>query len=203
MHMAEDRASLVGSSPRNPSVTGSDRHDLSEGSARQQDTMDPCGKEVRTTGSDGIRKGYSTPKRVPLSTEMSDFGRFAAHRRTIMSYFDRSLTESIVVTQLTFNSQSSANQHNIAVLELVQIPISNGADIVGVELTTLQETLSVQDMEAKQVQETVAQQIAQRLGHHELCHEKHEVVSSQLYANIGTAGQESLSGDIRLEQVLN
>jgi len=76
----------------------------------------------------------------------------------------------------------------------------SSVQIVGRELTRIDEQLHLLDLESQKVQESFATQVAERLGDTDERQTRHKAVTSHLHATVQGPGQQSMRRDLLLDQ---
>jgi len=118
----------------------------------------------------------------------------------ILGQFDPKLTLCQERHHLAFSSLPT----NILLMaqELVTLKhqIKSGVQIVGRELTRIEEQVHLLDLESQKVQENLATQVAERLGETDDRQTRHEAVTSHLHEAVHGTGEQSMYRDILLDQ---
>jgi len=118
----------------------------------------------------------------------------------ILGRFDPKLTTSQDREHLAFSSLPT----NILVMaqELVTVKnqLKSGVQIVGPELTQIDDQVQLLDLESQKVQEGFATQVAERLGETDERQTRHEAVTSHLHEAVQWTGKQSMHQDLLLDQ---
>jgi len=86
--------------------------------------------------------------------------------------------------------------------ELVTVKnlLKPGVQIVGRELTPIDEQVQPLKMESQKVQESFGTQVAERLGEPDERQTRHEAVTSHLHEGLQVTGEQSMHRDLLLDQ---
>jgi len=118
----------------------------------------------------------------------------------ILGQFDPKLTVSQDRHHLAFSSLPT----NILLMAQEQVTVKNqlksGVQIVGRELTQIDEQVQLFDLESQKVQENFATQVGERLGETDERQTRHEAVTSHLHEAVQGTGEQSMHRDILLDQ---
>jgi len=118
----------------------------------------------------------------------------------ILGRFDPKLTVSQDRRHLAFSSL----QTNILLMaqELVTVKnqLKSGVQIVGRELTRIDEQVQLLDLESQKIQETFATQVAERLGETDERQTRHEAVTAHLHEAVQGTREQSMHRDLLLDQ---
>ena len=85
-------------------------------------------------------------------------------------------------------------------LVAVKIQLKSGVQIVGRELTRIDEQVQPFHWESQKVQESFATQVAERLGKTDERKTRHEAVTSHLHEAVQGTGEQSMHRDLLLDQ---
>jgi len=118
----------------------------------------------------------------------------------ILGRFDPKLTTSQDREHLAFSSLLT----NILLMAQELVTVKNqlkcGVQIVGRELTRIDEQVQPLDLESQKVQESFATQVAEPLGETDKRQTRHEAVTSHLHEAVQGTGEQSMHRDLLLDQ---
>jgi len=118
----------------------------------------------------------------------------------ILSRFDPKLTTSQDREHLAFSSLPTNILLMAQELVTVKNQLKSGLQIVGRELTHIDEQVQVLDLESQKVHEGCATQVAERLGETDKRQTRHEAVTSHLHEAVQETGEQSMHRDLLLDQ---
>jgi len=118
----------------------------------------------------------------------------------ILCRFDPKLTTSQDREHLAFSSLPTNILLMAQELVTVKNQFKSGVQIVGRELTRIDEQVQPLDLESQKVQESFATQVAERLGETDERQTRHEAVTSHLHEAVQGTGEESMHRDLLLDQ---
>jgi len=139
-------------------------------------------------------------RRMPEPTVESFMAVRIRRLDQILGRFDPKLT----VSQDRHAHAFSSLPTNILLMaqELVTVKnqLKSGVQIVGRELTRIDEQVQLVDLESQKVQEHFATQVAERLGETDERQTGHEAVTSHLHEAVQGTGEQSMQQDLLLDQ---
>ena len=118
----------------------------------------------------------------------------------ILGSFDAKLTVSQDRHHLAFSSLPTNILLMAQELVTVKNKVKSGVQIVGRELTRIDEQVQLLNLESQKVQENFATQVAERRGETDERQTRHEAVTSHLNEAVQRTGEQSMHGDILLDQ---
>jgi len=118
----------------------------------------------------------------------------------ILGRFDPKLTTSQDREHLAFSSLPTNILLMAQELVTVKNQLKSGVQIVGRELTRIDEQVQLLDLESQKVQESFATQVAERLGETDERQIRHEAVTSHLHEAVQGTGEQSMHWDLLLDQ---
>jgi len=118
----------------------------------------------------------------------------------ILGRFDPKLTTSQEREHLGFSSLPPNILLMAQELVTVKNQLKSGVQIVGRELTRIDEQVQPLDLESQKVQESFATQVTERLAETDERQTKHEAVTSHLHEAVQGSGEQSMHRDLLLDQ---
>jgi len=118
----------------------------------------------------------------------------------ILGGFDPKLTVSQDRQHLAFSSLPTNILLMAQELVTVKNQVKSGVQIVGRELTRIDEQVQPLDLESQKVQESFATLVAERLGETDERQTRHEAVTSHLHKVVQGTGEPSMHRDLLLDQ---
>jgi len=118
----------------------------------------------------------------------------------ILGRFDPKLTTSQDREHLAFNSLPTNSLLMAQELVTVKNQLKSGVQIVGRELTRIDEQVQLLDLESQKVQESFTTQVAERPGETDERQTRHEAVTSHLHEAGQGTGEQSIHRDLLLDQ---
>jgi len=118
----------------------------------------------------------------------------------ILGRFDPKLTTSQDQEHLAFSSLPTNILSMAQELVTVKNQLKSGVQIVGRELTRIDEQVQLLDLESEIVQESFATQVAERHGETDERQTRHEAVTSHLHEAVQGTGEQSMHWDLLLDQ---
>jgi len=118
----------------------------------------------------------------------------------ILGRFDPKLTFSQDRQHLAFSSLPTNIRLMAQELVTVKNQLKSGVQIVGRELTRIDEQVQLLDLESQKVQASFASLVAERLGETDERQTRHEAVTSHLHKAVQGTGEQSMHRDLRLDQ---
>jgi len=118
----------------------------------------------------------------------------------ILGRFDPKLTVSQDRQHLAFSSLPTNILLMAQELVTVKYQLKSGVQIVGRELTRIDEQVQLLDLEAQKVQESFATQVPERLGETDEGQTRHEAVTSHLHEAVQGTDEQSVRRDLLLDE---
>jgi len=118
----------------------------------------------------------------------------------ILGRFDLKLTVSQDRQHLAFSSLPTNILLMAQELVTVKNQLKSGVQIVGLELTRIDEQVQLLDLECQKVQASFAIQVSERLGETDERQTRHEAVTSHLHEAGQGTGEQSMHQDLLLDQ---
>jgi len=139
-------------------------------------------------------------RRTPEPTSESLMAGRIRRLEQILGRFDPKLTTSQDREHLAFSSLPTNVLLMAQELVTVKNQLKSGVQIVGRELTRIDEQVQLLDLESQKVQESFATQVAERLGETDERQTRHEAVTSHLHKAVQGTGEQSMHRDLLLDQ---
>ena len=139
-------------------------------------------------------------RRTPEPTGKSLMAVRIRRSDQILCRFDPKLTPSQDREHLAFSSLPTNILFMAQELVTVKNQFKSGVQIVGRELTRIDEQVQLLDFESQKVEESCATQVAERLGETDERQTRHEAVTSHLHEAVQGTGKPSMHRDLLLDQ---
>jgi len=158
----------------------------------------------RSRGGLGFLAKYTQPRRTgrrtPEPTTASLMAVQIRKLEQILRRFDPKLSVSHDRQHLAFSSLPNEILFMAQELVKVKIQLKCGVQILGRELARIDEQVQLLDLESEKVQESLATQVAQRLGETDERHARHEAVTSHLHEAVQGTGEQSIHWNLLRDQ---
>ena len=199
MAWQEGEAADAGDEPSSvqaPSVETTVTH-LARSHSANRTPRSPVGLGFLNTYGKGRRPGR---RRTHEATGESHMAVRIRRLDQILGRFDPKLTVSQDRQHLAFSSLPT----NIILMAQELVTVKNqfksGVQILGRELTRIDEQVQLLDLESQKVQGSFATQAAERIGETDVRQTRHEAVTSHLHEAVQGTGERSMHRELLLDQ---
>jgi len=139
-------------------------------------------------------------RRTPEPTGESLMAVRIRRLHQILGRFDTKLTACQDRQHLAFRSLPTNILLMAQELVTVKNQLKSGVQIVGRELSRIDEQVQLWDLESQMIQESFATQVAERLGETDERQTRHEAVTSHHHEAVQGTGEQSMHRDLLLDQ---